>query len=234
MRQAKTSAAQKTSGPTARGRGIAAGLSTAMVSRAALELADEGGLAALSVRGVARRLKVKPMSIYHYFQNKDALLDALWDEVLHEGVLPDGHPSSTWQDYLRQTAYSYREALLAHPKVLPLMLERQARTQRSLDLVQRTIAGLRDRGLPLMVAVDLVNVVSMFTIAHTLSEHRYAGQTEPPPIDPARNPLLLEIVALSAGHDPAEDDARRFREAIEALIDGYDGRIRSGAYGIGS
>lgn len=213
----------------ARGPGVPAGLSAARIARAALELADEAGLPALTIRGVARRLQVEPMSIYNHLAGKGALLDAVWDEVLSEGALPADHPAATWQEYLRDTAFRYREALLAHPKVLPLMLERYARTPQSLDLVQTAIAGLTTRGVPLMVSVDMVNVISMLTIAHALSEHRFADVTEPPPLDPERHALLAEIIARSMDHDPAEDDARRFRDAIDALVKGYAARLETAA-----
>ena len=208
-----------------RGRGVPAGLNPTLIARSALALADTEGLAALTIRGVARRLDVKPMAIYNHFANKDAMLDAVWDEVLGTAVLAEDHPEASWQGYLRQTAFGYRRALLAHPNVLPVMLDRHARTAQSLDLVQTVIAGLTARGVPLMLAVDIVNVISMFVIAHVLAEHRSIGQTEPPPIDPERHALLLQVLLASADLDDAADDERRFAEAVDALIKGYASRI---------
>lgn len=209
----------------ARGPGRSAGLTASAVAHAALRLADEQGMAALTVRGVARRLGVEPMSIYHYFASKEALLDAVWDEVLARGVLPPEHPAESWQEFLRATAQHFRKALRAHPNVLSLMLGRGARTARSLDLVQATLAGLTSRGVPLMLALDMTNVLSLFTVAHTISEHR--GGTDEPPmaIDPVRHALLVEIVGRSVALDPVTDDERRFTEAVDALIAGYDVRI---------
>lgn len=208
-----------------RGRGTPAGLSAQGIARTALRVADEDGLAALTIRRVARRLGVEPMSIYNHFASKDAMLDAVWDEILGSAVLAPDHPEPTWQGYLRQTAAGYRAALLAHPNVLPVMLERHARTPQSLDLVQAVIAGLTARGLPLGAAVDLVNVVSMLAISHALTEHRSSGESGPPPLDPVRHALLLQVVLDSAGDDPAAEDARRFHDAIEALIIGYTALI---------
>ncbi len=61
-----------------RGRGTPAGLSRELIARTALELADEQGLRALTIRGVAQRLGVEPMSIYNHFANKEAMLDGVW------------------------------------------------------------------------------------------------------------------------------------------------------------
>lgn len=208
-----------------RGPGIPAGLTTLAIARTALELADEQGIAALTVRGVARRLGVEPMSIYHYFAGKEALLDAVWDEVLAEGMLPAQHPADSWQEFLRATAHRYRDALRAHPNLLSLMLGRGARTARSLDLVQAAIVGLTTRGVPLMLALDIINVLSLFSLAHTMSEHRSDADEAPAAIDPVRHALLVDAVGRRMTVDPAADDDRRFAETVEALITGYAPRI---------
>lgn len=205
--------------------GIPAGLTASVIAHAALQLADEQGVAALTVRGVARRLDVEPMSIYHYFASKEALLDAVWDEVLAQGVLSPEHPADSWQEFLRATAHRYREALRAHPNVLSLMLGRGARTARSLDLVQATILGLTTQGVPMMLALDMTNVVSLLTLAHTISERRSGADEPPVEIDPVRHPLLVEIVGRGMALDPTADDDRRFAEAVDALIAGYAVRI---------
>lgn len=214
-----------------RGRGTPAGLSGTLIAQTALRLADEEGLAALTIRGVARRLGVEPMSIYNHFASKDAMLDGVWDEILASAVLAPDHPDPTWQGYLRQTAAGYRRALLAHPGVLPTMLDRTARTAQSLDLVQKVIAGLSTRGVPLLLAADMVNIVSLLTIAHVITEHRSMSVTEPPPIDPDRHALLLEVIRQSASLDPVADDERRFRAAVDALVHGYGAAIQADGTG---
>ena len=45
----------------------------------AMALADEAGLAALSMRALAGRLGVEAMSLYHHVPGKEALLDAMVD-----------------------------------------------------------------------------------------------------------------------------------------------------------
>ncbi|WGX98632.1 TetR family transcriptional regulator [Nocardioides sp. L-11A] len=58
-----------------------------MVERA-IEVLDEHGLAALSMRRLAGDLGVQPGALYHHFVNKDALLAAIADEILHRGRRP--------------------------------------------------------------------------------------------------------------------------------------------------
>ena len=56
--------------------------------RAAIAVADAGGLAALTIRSLAQHLGVKPMSVYHHVANKDEILDGIVDLVFSEIELP--------------------------------------------------------------------------------------------------------------------------------------------------
>ncbi|MDQ6522336.1 TetR family transcriptional regulator [Nocardioides sp. LHD-245] len=58
-----------------------------MVERA-IEVLDEHGLDALSMRRLAGDLGVQPGALYHHFTNKDALLAAIADEILRRGRRP--------------------------------------------------------------------------------------------------------------------------------------------------
>ncbi len=202
--------------------GHAAGLNASQLAEQALALVDEEGLQALTLRGFARRMGVEPMSIYHYFPNKEALLDAVWDEVLSEGAVPADDPALTWQDYIRDLANRLRTVLLRHPNVLPIMLGRSARTTTSLDVVNGILASLTGKGLPLPVAVDVMNSITAFVMAHTLNEHALAP-TAPDAIDPQRHPVLAAVVDQGIGAG-ADDDVRRFTQAIEAFIVGFASR----------
>src|SRR3954453_13226884 len=58
------------------------GLSRERILEVALELASAEGVEALSMRRLAQELDVWPMSVYRYFQDKDALLDAMASHLL--------------------------------------------------------------------------------------------------------------------------------------------------------
>ncbi|MCR1782572.1 TetR family transcriptional regulator [Nocardioides carbamazepini] len=60
---------------------------TDVVERA-IEVLDEHGLDALSMRRLAGDLGVQPGALYHHFTNKDALLAAIADEILRRGRRP--------------------------------------------------------------------------------------------------------------------------------------------------
>src|SRR5687768_18520109 len=68
-------------------------LSRERVLGSAIDIADTAGIGALTIRSLAQRLGVKPMSIYYYVPNKSAILDGIVDLVFSEIELPatDGH-----------------------------------------------------------------------------------------------------------------------------------------------
>ncbi len=58
------------------GRPVSSLVDRARLMKAALELLEEGGLGAVTMRALGTRLGVNAMAAYHYFENKDALLQA--------------------------------------------------------------------------------------------------------------------------------------------------------------
>ena len=74
--------------PEPRGRGRAAALSRKQIVDVALSIADEEGLEAVSMRRLARELRSGAMSIYHYFDSRDELLDLMGDTVAAEMLVP--------------------------------------------------------------------------------------------------------------------------------------------------
>jgi AcrR family transcriptional regulator len=91
------------------------------VLRAAVELANDGGIAALSMRRLARELDVEAMSLYNHVASKDDLLDGITDRVMSEIELPS---DGDWKSRLRRSALSAHELLGRHPWAADLALSR--------------------------------------------------------------------------------------------------------------
>ena len=64
-----------------------AALTRQRIVELALEIIDEDGLEALNMRRLAAEAGVKPMSLYHHFANKDAILDAAWPRTIAAAAL---------------------------------------------------------------------------------------------------------------------------------------------------
>src|ERR1700752_3994184 len=82
-------------------------LSRERVLRAALGLADSGGIEALTMRKLGQELGVEAMSLYNHVANKDDIVDGITELVLAEIEVPAGGPD--WQTEIRRTAISSHE-----------------------------------------------------------------------------------------------------------------------------
>jgi AcrR family transcriptional regulator len=83
------------------------------VLRAAIALADEQGLTALTMRRLAQQLGVEAMSLYHHVPGKDRLLEGMLELVTEEMTV--ARPGGDWKAELRASALSAHEVLGRHP-----------------------------------------------------------------------------------------------------------------------
>ncbi len=87
---------------------------------AAIALADDAGLDALSMRRLGQALGVEAMSLYNHHANKDAILDGMVARVLAQVELPA--EGGDWEEELRGCAVSLHEALRRHPWACSLVM----------------------------------------------------------------------------------------------------------------
>src|SRR3954469_6748670 len=88
-------------------------LSRERVLRTAVEIADAGGIGALTIRSLAQALGVKPMSVYHHVANKEQILDGIVALVFAEIELPSA--DGEWRAEIRRRSESARTVLRRHP-----------------------------------------------------------------------------------------------------------------------
>ena len=89
------------------------------VVRAAIALADDGGIEALSMRRLAKDLGVEAMSLYNHVENKGDLVDAMVDLVVREIELPS---DPDWETAIRRCAISAYDTFLRHPWACSLVM----------------------------------------------------------------------------------------------------------------
>ncbi|GIG92261.1 TetR/AcrR family transcriptional regulator [Plantactinospora endophytica] len=94
-------------------------LSRERVLRAAVSVADSGGIESLTMRRLAEHLGAEAMSLYYHVTNKEDVLDGVVDLIATEinevveriDVPADG---ADWKKAVRQRILSAREVLLRH------------------------------------------------------------------------------------------------------------------------
>jgi AcrR family transcriptional regulator len=89
------------------------------VVSAALAIADQDGLAGLTIRAVADRVGAPTMSLYTHFRNKNELLDLMLMEIAARIYICERHP--TWQAEMLALCRRVYHLLSEHPKWIPLL-----------------------------------------------------------------------------------------------------------------
>jgi TetR/AcrR family tetracycline transcriptional repressor len=146
------------------------------VLAAGLELIDREGLEALSIRRLADRLDMEPMSLYKRVTNKDDLLTGIaqliWDEVAVAAA-----PTDDWTDWLRTLGTAVRAAVRQHPNALPVLVGIQVFPTPMLDVIatqlERTTPGWPTRP----DAVSAVCTVTAFALGCAIAECSYCTPT---------------------------------------------------------
>jgi len=186
---------------------------------AALALADEKGLDAVSMRAVAERTGVTPMALYPYVGSKAALLDGMVGRLLDELVPEDTGPD--WRR-LRALAHSARALVHRHPWAALLLFTRPAVAPEAVVIVDRIYTALLDAGVPGEDVPRLERMVSTLVIGYAASE--VGGRFGPGELDPRarRGQLpggaLPGHAALAAWLDRPVDWDAEFEADLDDLI----------------
>lgn len=138
-------------------RGGSPTLSPERIVDVALDIVDNDGLDALTMRRLGGDLGVDPMMIYRHVPDKESLLDLMLERVRSQMHIPQPPPDDPGE--LFALIFSeYRRVLVAHPNLIPLAARRTDVSQPSgLDY-------LIDIGLPVGEAVALYQSLAAFTI----------------------------------------------------------------------
>lgn len=151
-------------------------LNRAGIVAAAVALADEQGMAAVSMRALAGRLGVEAMSLYHHVPNKDALLDDMVDEVFSE--LYDPTVGQPWRPELATRTRSGRAVLLRHRWALGLMDARRTPGPHSLAHHDAVIGLLLAAGFSLPATGHAFALIDAYLYGFLLQEIALPFETE--------------------------------------------------------
>jgi AcrR family transcriptional regulator len=126
------------------------GLTVGGIVGAGVELADDAGLEALSMRRVAERLGVGAMSLYTYVPGKQELVVLMVDEVYGELVVGDGDGGGDvtgWRDGLTRMADDYWRLYERHTWLLDVPVSRPLAGPNMSDRYEHDLALVDGLGL---------------------------------------------------------------------------------------
>jgi AcrR family transcriptional regulator len=143
-------------------------LSRDRVLRAAVALADTGGISSLSMRKLGEALGVEAMSLYNHVASKGDLLDGMIDTVFSEIDLPSG--DGDWRAAMRRRAISARQVLRRHRWAIGLMESRTSPGPATLRHHDAVLGCLRRAGFPVGLTAHAYSLLDSYIYGFALQE----------------------------------------------------------------
>jgi AcrR family transcriptional regulator len=161
-------------------RGPKPAMSVPAIADAAVALADEEGLDAVSMASVAKRLGYTAMSLYRYVDTKDDLLQVMLDAAYGPVDLPAPAPASAPEAGWRPAATAWAVALLdrcaAHPWVVDVRLSAPPLTPHSVAWMDAGLRALGGTGLPPQQVASSLLILDSYVRSHVRLLHEYSEE----------------------------------------------------------
>ena len=199
------------------------------VLEAAVTLADDQGLEALSMRRLGAELDVEAMSLYNHVSDKDDLLDGIVELVVADFESPSPLKGEDWRAALRRCAMRAHTALLAHPWSAALAESRPQNGPVRLGYYDTLLGTLRAAGFSDTAAYRANLYLDSYLYGFTLQEVNWPT----PASDPSEMaeafvertgadeyPNLTAVARLAA--EDGIDLAADFEVGLDAVLDALE------------
>ncbi|MCB1688842.1 MAG: TetR/AcrR family transcriptional regulator [Halioglobus sp.] len=216
----KTGAAKKSGG---RSVGRPARLSREAILAASVELLESESADAFTLARVARKLDTVSMALYNYFPSREALLNAVADDVCMRFEMPRTRANQSWQKKLLGWLNGVRKLAEQHPVVLQVMGVDGQTTAGWLRVsltVSRTLhaEGLRGKDLALHSYVFCNQAISLLISEHVgASFHSSLSLAQLDQLEPEEQDFLLDLRPFHTQLTTSDVLDEGFRQLISAL-----------------
>ncbi|WP_426563137.1 TetR/AcrR family transcriptional regulator C-terminal domain-containing protein [Angustibacter sp. McL0619] len=207
-----------------------AALTRERVLRAAIELADESGLGALTMRRLGQQLGVEAMSLYNHVKSKDDILDGMVDLVLGDIDVP--RTGTPWQPAMRRRAISAHEVLLAHPWAAMQIMSRFNIGLGMTRYLDATLGRLLEGGFTIPGALDAWHALDSHIYGFTLQQLSLPFEADAAPqvsadvlgsLDAATYPHVVGVITHVMRSGRVED----FEFGLDLILDGLERTLRA-------
>jgi len=210
--------------PSSRSRGRPS-LPLERILAAALELVDEQGADALSMRSLAQRLGSGTATLYRHFAGRSELVALMVDRMIGETDLP-AVASMPWQQACISLAQNMFDALSRHGNVASLLIGHVPMGPHALAQRELVLAVLLDNGFAPAVAAHAYATLSRYVLGFAIqaSGSAVAGAQDAElsakfqALDPARYPAT--VAAADALPVPLQEE---FEFGLRLVVAGMDG-----------
>lgn len=136
----------------------------AILNKAKILMQNDGKVP--SIRSLATQLNVDPMAIYHYFKNKNSLLETLATSLTEEIYIPQAY--SDWKEELKYLCVSYVEILCKYKGLLNIILIMSLQGPAQI-FAKRYKIIISPLALPKKVEEDSLNLIADYLHGFTIS-----------------------------------------------------------------
>jgi AcrR family transcriptional regulator len=205
-------------------------LSRERVLGTAVDLADRGGIEAISMRKLGQELGVEAMALYRHVRSKNDILDGIVDVVV--GGIEVPRPADDWKTAMRELAMAARQVMLLHAWVPPVLVERSTvgpATLRHLDAVMGILAS---GGFSIEMAHHALHVLGSRVLGFTQDPFDDSADARPDAAATAAmaqalaaNYPHLGALASAVSHDGGLggcDDDFEFAFGLDLILDGLE------------
>ena len=206
---------------------MATKLSPQKVAKVALALIEQKGLEKFSVRALAAKLKIEPMSVYHYFPSRLALLNAVVDHVLAEiTFLPTSEP---WRPRLEHASRAWRNLASKYPGFYSFIALHRLNTPNGLKFLEGNMQILLDAGLRKDRAPDYFRIMGYYVTGGALDEttrFTTGPQSLKPMPDAEMAKVFPNVISFSSRYGQERNDAI-FELGLKIMIDAIEAESKT-------
>ncbi len=184
---------------------------------AALKIIDQKGLGALSIRRLADELGVTGASLYHHFANKEAIVVGAAELALAEVRTPE-EADEPWREWLPRNARGLRNALLAHPELIPVIVQRRALGVGA-QMLDTSAARLIEEGVPSGAVMPLLDALELFAVGSALHESQGEAVEHGAAVD-----VYPALAKVMADRGLSSDDI--FELVTASILDAIDQAVK--------
>ncbi|WP_104045415.1 TetR/AcrR family transcriptional regulator [Arthrobacter sp. ZGTC412] len=192
-------------------------LSVDAIVSAALSLVDTYG--DFSFPKIGKELGVSQSALYNYIDNREHIVELMRGRVFSSRA-PLDIEGLSWEDALRTLAHGYRECLLEHPRLVPLLVTQTVRDLGVMGIYEDMAVVLGNAGLAACAVVPAITTVDYLVLGSALELTAPEVVWSPPP---GQFPALSAAIANLGS--PAKRSDTAFAFAVEMLLTG----LREGA-----
>ena len=213
-------------------------LSRERVLRAAVKIADEGGIEALTMRRLAEDLGTEAMSLYYHVASKELVLDGIAELVVAEindvvGMIDEPSAGARWKTAVRRRILAAREVLLRHPWA-PRVFETRTSASPAVLLYFDGLLGLmRDGGFSYDLIHHAMHALGSRALGFTQELFDPSGGDGGDEADAELESMASQIpnlvgMLMEVAHDDPDstlgwcDDQTEFEFGLDIVLDGLD------------